>query len=396
MLPYFLLAAGVAVLGFILCEWKKPRYANEIFLSVSSVAMVVFASLRDHTVGVDYDYTYAPFFQQVCDGGWPFLISDANGYRIEMGYSLLNYLVSLISHDVRVLMLVIAIVSVTLTAVLLYKYCQIPWLGMTIFILFGFYGNTLSFIRQSIAIAIFLFAIKYLCAKKMWPSIVPYMIIILVAASFHKSILIMVPAYFIARLAVNWKWLVVYAAAMVLVMSFSWQLFDFVTGTLGLFSHYATLEGLYYMNGRDWNTAVVPVLCGIAAFACSKIILKRNPNAGPLINMSVYSMILFIMTCQHFLFQRLAMMFFTTTILLIPMLIKCADPDEEKIALIEARINQSQISEKAKEKEIAQKKKELKYYYYDFVAAALVVGFLYLWWQLSANRIALVPYVTFL
>ena len=106
-------------------------------------------------------------------------------------------------------MLVIAIVSVTLTAVLLYKYCQIPWLGMTIFILFGFYGNTLSFIRQSIAIAIFLFAIKYLCAKKMWPSIVPYMIIILVAASFHKSILIMVPAYFIARLAVNWKWLVV-------------------------------------------------------------------------------------------------------------------------------------------------------------------------------------------
>ena len=137
-------------------------------------------------------------------------------------------------------------------------------------------------------------------------------------------------------------------------------------------------------------------MCGIAAFACSKIILKRNPNAGPLINMSVYSMILFIMTCQHFLFQRLAMMFFTTTILLIPMLIKCADPDEEKIALIEARINQSQISEKAKEKEIAQKKKELKYYYYDFVAAALVVGFLYLWWQLSANRIALVPYVTFL
>ena len=102
------------------------------------------------------------------------------------------------------------------------------------------------------------------------------------------------------------------------------------------------------------------------------------------------------LTCQHFLFQRLAMMFFTTTILLIPMLIQCSYPDEEKISLLELRINQSQLSAKAKEKEIFQKTKELRYYYYDFIATALVVGFLYLWWQLSANRIALVPYVTFL
>lgn len=396
MLPYFLLAAGVAILGIFLCEIKKTRYSDAIFLSVSSLAMVVFASLRDHTVGVDYDYTYAPFFQQVCDGGWSFLISDANGYRVEPGYSLLNYLVSLISHDVRVLMFVIAILSVTLTAVLLYKYCTIPWLGMSIFILFGFYGNTLSFIRQSIAIAIFMFSIPYLCKKKIWPSIVPYLLIVLLAASFHKSILIMIPAYFIARLPVNWKWLSVYAVATILIMSFSWQLFFFVTEDLGIFSHYATVEGIYYMNGRDWNTAVVPVLSGIAGIAGSRLILKRNPDAGPLINFSVYSMLLYIMTCQHFLFQRLATMFFTTTILLLPMLIKCADPDAEKLAQIESRINQSQISEKAKQKEIAQKKKELKYYYYDFVAAAIVVGFLYLWWQLSANRIALVPYVTFL
>ena len=59
-------------------------------------------------------------------------------------------------------MAVAAAILVGVEAIVLYRDCAIPWLGMFLFVSFNFFGNSMSFIRQSFAIAIFLFAIRYL------------------------------------------------------------------------------------------------------------------------------------------------------------------------------------------------------------------------------------------
>jgi len=395
MLAYNLLLLFIIILGVCVCEIKKSKINNIIFLCISAVSMVVLSSLRANTVGIDYKQ-YATYFSQVHDGGWSFLISSANGYRVEPGYSLLNYFVSLFTSDVRVFMLVVSILAVGLTAILLYKYSPIPWVGMFVFGSFGFFGNSLSFLRQSIAIAIFLFAIKFLKDKRF----LPYLMIVILAATFHKSMLIMIPVYFIAHIKINWKTLCTYSGLTALIMIFSWPLFNIVTKFA--FQQYATQDGLYYMNGRDWQTATIPVITTISVLIVRKFILQRDPKNVVLVNLSIYSGLLYIMTCQHFLFQRFGMMFFTSALLLIPELLASVGVDTEQAQALNNMETLKSTNNKEQKKKVLQERRQIKsnqnmhkYIYYYATAAVLFIGLLYNVWILMQNRINLIPYVTF-
>lgn len=395
MLAYNLLLLFILILGICVCEIKKSKTNNAVFLSIVSVTMIIMSYLRADTVGIDYKQ-YGTYFTQVRNGGWSFLISSANGYRIEPGYSLLNYFVSLFTGDVHIFMLIVAIIAVGLTAVLLYKYSPIPWVGMFIFASFGFFGNSLSFLRQSIAIAVFLFSIHFLKEKKL----IPYILIILLAASFHKAMLIMIPVYFIAHIKINWKSLTAYAGLTALVMALSWPLFNIITKYV--YQYYATQEGLYYMNGRDWQTAAIPVITTTTILIVKDFLLKRDPNNVVLINFSIYSGLLYIMTCQHFLFQRFGMMFFTSAILIIPELLASIGVESIQTEPANNTDNLKNYKNKEQKKKALQERRQTqaqvnmhKYIYYYAVAAVLFIGFLYNVWILMANRINLIPYVTF-
>lgn len=395
MLIYNLLLLFILIAGICLCEIKKSKVGNAIFLSVTSVAMIVISYIRADTVGIDYKQ-YETYFKQVHDGGWSFLVSSANGYRVEPGYSLLNYIVSLFTGDVHIYMLVVSIIIITLTAVLLYKYSPIPWIGMFVFASFGFFGNSLSFIRQSIAIAIFLFSIHFLKNKKF----VPYLLIILLAATFHKSMVIMIPVYFIAHIKVNWKSLVTYGVVTAGIMALSWPLFNFVTKYV--YQSYATTEGQYYMLGRDWQTAAIPVITMIVILILKDFILRRDSKNIVLVNFSIYSGLLYNMTCQHFLFQRFGMMFFTSAILLIPELMASIGVESVQTEQLKNSENLKAYKDKAEKKKALQERRKAKsqlnmhrYIYYYAAAALVLIGFVYNVWILLQNRINLTPFVTF-
>ena len=394
MAVYNLLILFILILGILLCEIRKLKRNTVIFLVLSSLAMVAVAFLRADTVGIDYKQ-YETYFYQVHDGGWSFLISSANGYRVEPGYSLLNYFVSLFTRDVHIYMLVVAVLVVTLTAVLLYRVSPIPWIGMFVFASFGFYGNSLNFIRQCIAIAIFLYSIEYIKKKKF----IPYLLIILLASTFHKSMLIMIPVYFIARIAVNWKSLLTWSALAVVASVLAWPLFNFVTKYI--YQAYATQQGLYYMRGRDWQTAVIPGITTAVILILKPFILRRDEKNTVLINLSVYSGLLYIMTCQHFLFQRFGMMFFTTVVLVIPELFASIGVESVQTDALQ-NAGDLKSRNKADRKKALQERRKIKsqidthrYIYYYALAALVFVGYLYNVWILLANRINLIPYVTF-
>lgn len=395
MLIYNLLLLFILIAGVCLCEIKKSKVGSAIFLSIASVAMIVISYIRADTVGIDYKQ-YETYFKQVHDGGWSFLVSSANGYRVEPGYSLLNYIVSLFTGDVHIYMLVVSIIIITLTAVLLYKYSPIPWIGMFVFASFGFFGNSLSFIRQSIAIAIFLFSINFLKNKKF----VPYLLIILLAATFHKSMVIMIPVYFIAHIKVNWKSLVTYGVVTAGIMALSWPLFTLITKYI--YQYYATTEGQYYMLGRDWQTAAIPVITMIVILILKDFILRRDSKNIVLVSFSIYSGLLYIMTCQHFLFQRFGMMFFTSAILLIPELMASIGVESVQTEQLKNSENLKAYKDKSEKKKALQERRKAKsqlnmhrYIYYYAAAALVLVGFVYNVWILLQNRINLTPFITF-
>lgn len=211
--------------------------------------------------------------------------------------------------------------------------------------------------------------------------------------------LIMVPVYFIARIPVSWKSLLTWSGLAAAVVALSWPIFNLVTKYV--YQYYATNQGLYYMMGRDWQTAAIPVATTAVILILKPFILRRDQTNTVLINLSVFSGLLYLMTCQHFLFQRFGMMFFTTVVLLIPELFASIGVES-----VQADALQSAESLKSKSrtdrKKALQERRKIKsqinthrYIYYYALAVLVFVGYLYNIWILLANRINLIPYLTF-
>ncbi len=399
MAPFAILVFVLLILGIVLCERNKEsesiRMRNAVFLAVSGVILTLFAALRAKSVGIDYQM-YEQYFNAMRDGGAGFLFSGENQYRVEWGYSLLNYLVSLVSGDIRVFMAVAALLIMGLTCLFIAKNSPSWWLSIFVFVSFGFYTNSLCFIRQSIATAIFLFAIPFLKQKKL----LPYLGIVVLAASFHKALFVMVVLYFIAHIPVNWKSLTAYGVLTALVLIFSWPIFHFVTQFV--YQYYATEEGLYYMQGRDWQTAFVPVVYMLVIVGLRRYLLRRDEKNVVLVNFSIYAGLLYIMTCKHFLFQRFGMLFFTAAILVIPEFLASIDMDREALKALQENSVVKKVKNKQERKKAAleerQKRAALvnqKYYYRYSVAAVVFIGLVYYFWILLQDRTLLLPYLTF-
>lgn len=390
MAPYLLLAAAAALLGFFLCELHPSRRNDIILIAVLSVVMFLMSIFRATSVGIDYTM-YLDFFWKVCDGGLPFVFSFDNIYWREVGYSLLEYVISLFGSSPVVYSTGIALVCLTLNAVFVYKYSPSVWLSMFIFISFGFFGYTLCTIRHQIAILIFMFALPYLKQKRF----VPYLLIVLLTATFHKSMLIWIPVYFLAQLAMDWRTYTFYGVCLLLYFLFSEQVLSVVTQYI--YTQYPV--GSYYMQGRDVATAVVPVAFFVVVLLMQKPLLARDPRNLPLMNLSMYCAFLFLMTLKHFVFQRLALVLLPVSMLLLPEITRCLaiSPEQQsELGRLKAAVKSGAGNKKVNLQRYGELRGQLRdkrAMYYASIGFILFAGFLYYGWLLSMNRLDLVPYL---
>ncbi len=390
MAPYLLLAAAAAFLGYFLCERHPSRSRDLLLLAILSGVMLAMSMFRDISVGVDYEM-YLDYYHKVCQEGWSFLISGDNPYRIEFGYSLLNYLLSFLGSSQVVFSAGIALVCLGLNAVFLYRYSPSVWLSMFVFISFGFFGYTLCTLRHQIAIAIFMFALPWLQRKSFWP----YLAIVLLSATFHKSMLIWIPVFFLAQLPLDRRAFAFYGACLALYFLFSEPVLEFITQYI--YTGYQ--PGTYYMQGRDIPTVLIPLAFFAVVLLMRRPLLERNPGNLPLINLSFYCACLFIMTLKHFVFQRFALVLLPVAMLLLPEINRVlAIPPERQAELesLRSAVKKGTGNKKVNTQRYGALRGELRdrqTMYYASIGFMLFAGFLYLTWLLSANRLLLVPYL---
>ncbi|MCL2717343.1 MAG: EpsG family protein [Lachnospiraceae bacterium] len=150
-------------------------------------------------------------------------------------------------------LLVFAFFSFTTIAVFLwsiYRDSENFGLSFFLFMSFGLYFQSFSTVRYYLALAIALFAIPFVLKKK-W---VPFILLILLGATFHKSILIVIPLYFLASL--KWKKLPLIAAGLfcttfLFLQDFYLRLLVFV---------YPTYRDTEYLEG---GTSIINIIrCG--------------------------------------------------------------------------------------------------------------------------------------
>lgn len=281
-----------------------------VLLTVLSLTLV--NGLR-FLCGTDY-VNYAIMYHDVRSGG----MAALEARRIEWGYLVLSALFGKLFEEPFVFFFCMALVTNLLVILALRKYSEHFWISCVLYILtFIFYGS-FNLIRQTIAMSIVIYAHQSLIDKRMFR----YFLIILIAALFHTSVLVMIPVYFIVQRP---AWSPIIWCGFVAVLLF-FVFYDSAVSILFSFlSHtrYSTYEQMIKDSDHGANilrivVAGAPVLL---AFLFRTEIKRNYPHSNLVCNMAVLSLLIAIMGMKQIYFTRISLYFSVYNMLLIPYII---------------------------------------------------------------------------
>ena len=175
-----------------------------VTLCILAFLPMTFVSVFRYKVGTDWTI-YDDYFHWISEGKDKFS---------EPLFNLLNRVIYIFTKDSWWLFAICALLIGCLTFKAFMEQSVNPVFSILIFVLSGDYFNSQNQIRQALAMAIFLYAMKYIKERNMKK----YFFFIVIAMLIHTSAIVYVPLYFLYGLKVNARLLgTIYAGIVVLL-----------------------------------------------------------------------------------------------------------------------------------------------------------------------------------
>jgi len=203
MIPYIFLILYLFFLRiFIFKNIVFKDYQKKRFIISAMIPITLISGLRDRSIGADSESYYG--FYKYLNVGVGRAFPDE---RIERGFIYLNQFLGNFTDNPYWLFFLVATFLSASIGIFIYKNANDPFLAVLFFLTLGLFQFSLSGMRQTIAIGFILFAYELIKQKKiLW-----FLIVILIASAFHKSVFLFLPAYFIAHRNISYKNFSVYA-----------------------------------------------------------------------------------------------------------------------------------------------------------------------------------------
>lgn len=272
MILYITVAAVTALLAGMVdnhptrntFQLTRQQLCNRVCLTAVFLILFLLSACRLN-VGNDYA-KYVEFMHLVnCDAYVP----------TEIGFNLMVKLIYGLSGYENFLLVFAFYSFATVLLFLLAMYRQSDEFGLTyfLFMTLGYYFQTFSTVRYYLALAAALYSMKFVLQRK-WGR---FVVLVLLGATFHKSLLVVLPLYFLASLP--WKkWqLAVFAAfctTFLFLQDFYLKLVVFL---------YPTYEDTEYLEG---GTSYISILRCMATLAFAGIVylMKRRKKQADIKN----------------------------------------------------------------------------------------------------------------
>ena len=297
MLPYYLLIIASLAGAPLLAHRPNYRWG---YLLVIGLACWLLASFR-YVTGFDYRF-YESAFQSVAASGL-----DGASWS-EPGYLLLNLAVSLLGGNYRVFLLVFHFLLTLLIFVWIGRYSRAPWLSVFLFLALQYFALSMNFLRQALAAAIFLWAYPFLKSRRFLPACG----IVLLAACFHRTALIMLPLCFLLALPPSRLHYGLAALAAGIAYFLMDPLIQAAVTLVPKYQHYLTEK---YWQGNSFLYILLPLGC----FLFSLPLLRRTSSSSPvLVNAMFYSLLLQVFITRHFILERLSIYVSIFSLLTLP------------------------------------------------------------------------------
>ncbi len=288
-------------------------------MMLTFIAMVLVAGLRSRDVGTD-TWTYTVNFERI-----KLTINSIYTSSMEIGYLAIAGLAQIISNNYWSLLLLIALLTVSCHLLSIYMFSFDRTISVFVFISMGFYTFFFNGARQGLACAIYTLAFGSLIRgdfKK-------YLLIVILAFFFHKSIIIAIPLYFIFRIRSKTRYL--FFISIISSISIVW--FEKIIG-FGVFvsEKYARYTESSDVGGYLLALSYVLLSCGFV-FMRSRISEEYIRYYNIFLNINVFGSTIFsvvVITGGYLELTRLSFYFIFSSVFLWPLVLKSIYSTSEK------------------------------------------------------------------
>ena len=188
----YLLNVGLICVWGLLCFgiFKNKKIGKLLFLAICFTQLLLLVCFR-YRIGFDYDMYAQGFVLMDMEG-----FSSLSYLDWEIGFIVLTKLIGLFTNNIQVYIGLIAVFCLFSWAFFIYRYSPNVWLSTFLFVNMYLLYLNMNFLRQAVAIAITLFAWPFIKNRKFWP----FLGIVVLAALFHTTALILIPVYAVLRI----------------------------------------------------------------------------------------------------------------------------------------------------------------------------------------------------
>lgn len=305
MFPYIIIILLVVVSSFLDCVNINEKARVLIILGLLFI-LVLFAGTRFET-GNDWT-EYTKVFKQLPEADTmlsnPALFAL---FRMEPGYILFNSIVKSFGGTIDIVFFISALFTVFFLFGTFKHYSFFCFLAVLLYMRYGYLQTNTMFVRQGIAISIFFYSLRYIQNRNP----VRYILLILIATSFHTSAILTLPFYFIVDR--QYKTLTI---VLLIIISVGLSFID-ISKLLAVvlpnfiaqhITAYSESEVWGEMGGRfNFGLFEKMIIAGLCIIYRDR--LNRIPNFNLFFNLFILSIICYFSFFQMYIFQqRLSML----------------------------------------------------------------------------------------
>lgn len=252
MLHFFILISILLIFGLLFNNRNVKGKKHYVFLSMGLLATL--AMFKSDIVGND-TMAYIDVYNQIAAGVSLQLLSG----RFEFGFLILCKILSYITKNPQILFIVSGFYIFMCFGYIIYRFSLVPWLSTLIFFLL-YFDMALSGLRHTLALATVAVSLVYIINNKP----IRFIIVVLIAASFHKVALCFLLAYPLSkfdRYGKVWKINFVIIAALFIILFSS-----ILHLILKLYPQYYYYASSTYIDGRVRYASLFNLLIAMSMY----------------------------------------------------------------------------------------------------------------------------------
>ena len=338
---YFLLL--VLVLGLWLFSFKNDKFlpakTNKVAVLAIFLSLALTMTLR-FDIGFDY-WSYESIYKECA--ALPFAQTMTAHWK-EAGFYLVTTLLAKLGVHYHVYLFIFNLAMVGCVLYVATRYSKNWYLSIFLFITLHFMAHDMNFLRQSMAACIAFLGWKYLKEG----SFLKYALVIVLAATFHVSVLIMLPAYFFLRLPFH---RIALGAIGVCTLVGYFVFNPLVELALKLDLPYMRYVNTIWGQGSSFSFVIFPLLVLLFAVLFYKKLLAKDTSNSILLYAMVYNAIIYLFITKMFIIERFSVYFFMYIMLLLPEIIALFDVEPVAVTGKNAMENKKAKSERKQQKD---------------------------------------------